>query len=121
MLIHDSILYFVELVLSLHSCVPTKEEIDKRRERQEEKRTMKEYEEEILKSPIMIPMTPGPNTGGLPPMTPHSFVFNPMSNGPSDLPFRNEPGSRASTHQESAETLTSGPYFFPPPPKAVTK
>ncbi|OJJ82095.1 uncharacterized protein ASPGLDRAFT_49496 [Aspergillus glaucus CBS 516.65] len=115
------ILYFVELVLSLHSCVPTKEEIDKRRERQEEKRTMKEYEEEILKSPVMIPMTPGPNTGGLPSMTPHSFVFNPMTNGPSDLPFRNEPGSRVSTHQESAETLTSGPHFFPPPPKAVTK
>lgn len=82
---------------------------------------MKEYEEEILKSPVMIPMTPGPNTSGLPPMTPHNFVFTPMSNGPSDLPFRNQPCSRASTHQESAETLTSGPQFFPPPPKAVTK
>ena len=101
---------------------------------------MKEYEEEILKSPSMIspntfPMTPGPNnapnTAGFAPMTPQSFAFNfnhPVANGngPSDLPFRNNDNDNyqnPSTQQESAETLTSGAPMisFPPPPKAVTK
>lgn len=102
---------------------------------------MKEYEDEILKSPAMIspntntfPMTPGPNTApntaGMAPMTPQSFAFNfnnspsANGNGSSDLPFRNNDNyQNQSTQQESEETLTSGPQTisFPPPPKAVTK
>ena len=102
---------------------------------------MKEYEDEILKSPAMIspntntfPMTPGPNTApntaGMAPMTPQSFAFNfnnspsANGNGSSDLPFRNNDNyQNQSTQQESEETLTSGAQTisFPPPPKAVTK
>lgn len=101
---------------------------------------MKDYEDEILKSPAMIspntntfPMTPGhhtaPNTAGFAPMTPQSFAFNFNSppanaNGLSDLPFRNNDNyQNPSTQQESEETLTSGSQTisFPPPPKAITK
>lgn len=110
----------------MHGCILTPEEKAQREERREEKRTMKDYEEEILKSPG-IPMTPGPNTGGLPPMTPASFAFGPFGNG-SDLPLRDNAAPadwRASMQQESAETLTTGqqaqPFSLFPPPKAITK
>lgn len=90
---------------------------------------MKDFEEEILKSPSVIPLTPGPNTGGMPPFTPHSFSFGPLGNGSSDLPLRSNAAptnDRASMmQQESMETLTSGRQVQPqtlfPPPKAVTK
>lgn len=90
---------------------------------------MKEYEEEIIKSPSVIPMTPGPNTAGGPPFTPHSFSFGPLGNGSSDLALRSNAaptnGHASITQQESMETLTSGPQVQPqtlfPPPKAVTK
>lgn len=121
-----SVLYFVECVLCVHGCILTPEEKAQREERREEKRTMGEYEEEILKSPA-IPMTPGPNTGGLPPMTPASFAFGPLGNG-SDLPLRENAtpaNPRASMQRESAETLTTGsqaqPFTLFPPPKAITK
>lgn len=127
--IFPSLIYFVELVLNLHSCILTPEEKAEHRERLEDKRTMKEYEEEIIKSPSVIPMTPGPNTAGVPPFTPHSFSFGPLGNGSSDLALRSNAaptnGHASITQQESMETLTSGPQVQPqtlfPPPKAVTK
>lgn len=54
-----SFLYFVEFVVVVHSCFITKEEREEILEQREEKRIEKEFEEEIMKSPSMIPMTPG--------------------------------------------------------------
>ncbi|OOQ91079.1 hypothetical protein PEBR_02407 [Penicillium brasilianum] len=76
-------LYFVEFVVIVHSCFITKEEREDVLEQREEKRIEKEFEEEIMKSPSMIPMTPGfvgqdhgmiPRTPGYPPMVATSPV-----------------------------------------------
>jgi hypothetical protein len=78
-----SVLYFVEFVIIVHSCFITKEEREEIIEQREEKRIEKEFEEEIMKSPSMIPMTPGfvgqdhgmiPRTPGYPPMAATSPV-----------------------------------------------
>jgi hypothetical protein len=78
-----SVLYFVEFVITVHSCFITKEEREEIIEQREEKRIEKEFEEEIMKSPSMIPMTPGfvgqdhgmiPRTPGYPPMAATSPV-----------------------------------------------
>lgn len=78
-----SFLYFVEFVVVVHSCFITKEEREEILEQREEKRIEKEFEEEIMKSPSMIPMTPGfvgqdhgmiPRTPGYPPMVATSPV-----------------------------------------------
>ncbi|KAJ6126872.1 hypothetical protein N7523_002484 [Penicillium sp. IBT 18751x] len=56
--------YCVELGFSIHSCFITPEEREEVLEQREEKKIEKEFEEEILKSPSMIPMTPGPMSPG---------------------------------------------------------
>ncbi|OQD74488.1 hypothetical protein PENDEC_c010G05417 [Penicillium decumbens] len=58
------LLYFVELCVSIHSCFITPEEREEILEQREEKKIEKEFEEEILKSPSMIPLTPGPMSPG---------------------------------------------------------
>ncbi|KAH1904905.1 hypothetical protein KXV57_006204 [Aspergillus fumigatus] len=133
------VLYFVEFVLSIHSCVLTPEERAERLEKAEEKRTWKEYEEAVLKSPAMIPMSPAYPPQGMPAMTPRSLAFNRLGgDNSSDLPLREYFGGanpRHSVQQESsAETLASGQYaqtgaaaqsqpqmYFPPPPKKAAK
>ncbi|KAJ5168188.1 uncharacterized protein N7482_003782 [Penicillium canariense] len=86
-------LYFVELVVVVHSCFITKEEREEILDQREEKRIEKEFEEEILKSPSMIPMTPAfmgqgqgmmPRTPGYPPMAATSPVTH---GGPLHAPF----------------------------------
>jgi len=62
--IFRSLLYFVELCVSIHSCFITPEEREEIIEQREEKKIEKEFEEEILKSPSMIPLTPGPMSPG---------------------------------------------------------
>lgn len=80
------VLYFVEFVIIVHSCFITKEEREEIIEQREEKRIEKEFEEEIMKSPSMIPMTPGfvgqdngmiPRTPGYPPMA----AISPVTHG----------------------------------------
>lgn len=131
----SSVLYFVEMAVSIHSCIPTNEERAEYAERREEKKTMKEYEDMVLKSP-MIPMTPAaPHPGAMQgmqassTMSPRSLAFNRLERDSSDLPLRehfSSPNPRRSLHQESAETLTPGHQapvqtYFPPPPKKAAK
>ncbi|KAF7116657.1 hypothetical protein CNMCM5793_005149 [Aspergillus hiratsukae] len=140
-----SVLYFVEFVLSIHGCVMTPEERAERLERAEEKKTWKEYEEAVLKSPVMFPTSPAFPQEGMPAMTPRTFAFNRLggdiSSDPkssSDLPLREYLGGsnpRQSMQQEpSTETFASGQYaqagatvqpqpqmYFPPPPKKAAK
>lgn len=59
-----SVYYCVELGFSIHSCFVTPEEREEILEQREEKKIEKEFEQEILKSPSMIPMTPGPMSPG---------------------------------------------------------
>ncbi|KAA8644570.1 uncharacterized protein ATNIH1004_008775 [Aspergillus tanneri] len=87
------VLYFVELVVSIHSCFITAEERAEREERREEKRTMKEYEDLVLKSPTMFPMSAaayadtmqGAQTAPMT-TTPRSLAFNRVGTDSSDLP-----------------------------------
>ncbi|KAJ5662281.1 uncharacterized protein N7477_009897 [Penicillium maclennaniae] len=134
--------YCVELGFSIHSCFITPEEREEVLEQREEKKIEKEFEEEILKSPSMIPMTPGPMspghmTPGFMPqrVSPHMFTprtlgFNRLgaNNGStsSDLPLRNTPGIPApqmSAHITTQEIGASAasPMYFPPPPKKPSK
>ncbi|KAB8079186.1 hypothetical protein BDV29DRAFT_100265 [Aspergillus leporis] len=125
------VLYFVEIVVSIHSCFLTKEEKAERDERWEEKRTMKDYEDMILKSPRVFPMTPALSTGGgtydMPTMSSRSPTFSTTGYASSDLPLREHfstPNPRPPTQQESSETLTPGnqpQMYFPPPPKKAAK
>ncbi|EAW10696.1 uncharacterized protein ACLA_051680 [Aspergillus clavatus NRRL 1] len=130
------VLYFVEFVLSIHSCIMTPEERAERLERAEEKRSMKEYEEAILKSPSMIPMTPAYPQEGMPVMSPRTLAFNRLGGDNSaDLPLREYFGAsdpRRSMQQESAEALTSASQaqagyaaqhqmYFPPPPNKAAR
>ncbi|KAE8351934.1 hypothetical protein BDV28DRAFT_136114 [Aspergillus coremiiformis] len=125
------VLYFVEIIVSIHSCFLTKEEKAERDERREEKRTMKEYEDMVLNSPRVFPMISAlPSEGGtqgLPTISSQSPVFNTFGNGSSDLPLRahfSTPNPRAPTQQESTETLAPGnqpQMYFPPPPKKAAK
>lgn len=115
----------MEFVIVVHSCFITKAERDEILEQREEKRIEKEFEEEIMKSPSMIPMTPAfdqvmiPRTPGYPPVaatspvthggilhapfTPRSSVRTPGFNRlggastSSDLPLRDN--SNMSTPQ----------------------
>ncbi|KAF7160324.1 hypothetical protein CNMCM5623_005844 [Aspergillus felis] len=133
------VLYFVEFVLSVHSCVLTPEERAERLEKAEEKRAWKDYEDAILKSPAVIPMSPAYPREGMPAMTPRSLAFNRLGgDDSSDLPLREYfggPNPGHSMQQEaSAETLASGQdaqagattqpqpqMYFPPPPKKAAK
>ncbi|KAE8387908.1 hypothetical protein ETB97_000367 [Aspergillus alliaceus] len=124
------VLYFVEIVVSIHSCFLTEEEKAEREERREEKRTMKEYEDMVLKTPRGFPMSPALPTGGTqgkPTMSSCSPAFSTFGNGSSDLPLRDQfstPNTRQPTQQESSETLAPGnqpQMYFPPPPKKAAK
>ena len=105
-----SFYYFAVLCLSLRNCIMTKEEREEQAELDEERKTMKEFEEFVLQSPG-LPRTaslrqPGPVPGKAP-----FHHMAPRSNGASssDLPLRQHfstPNPRRSMHQESAETLS---------------
>lgn len=146
-----SLLYFGEFCVLVHSCFITKEERDAILEEREEKAIEKEFEEEIMKSPSMIPLTPGfqapgmvPRTPGFPPAaatgpvkngafvssyTPRTLGFNRLGgNGSqsSDLPLRENasmPSRQAASLQQSAESQSGSgsPMYFPPPPKKANK
>lgn len=139
------VLYAVELGISVHSCFITKEEKEKVLDLREEKRIEKEFEEEVLKSPSMIPMSaPGmiPRTPGFPPIaasptvrhgapispfTPRHLAFNRLGSGStsSDLPLRDNssmPTPQLPSQPQTIETQApSQPMYFPPPPKKATK
>lgn len=142
----SSILYFVEFCVTFHSCFITKEERAAILEEREEKAIEKEFEEEIMKSPSMIPMTPGfqasgmvPRTPGFPPAaaagpvkngalvssyTPRTLGFNRLGGGTSstssDLPLRDNatmPSRQTASPRQAAESQTgSGSPMFFPPP-----
>ncbi|KAJ5231036.1 hypothetical protein N7489_011744 [Penicillium chrysogenum] len=139
--------YVVILGFNIHSCFITPEEREAILEQREERRIEKEFEEEIIKSPSMIPMTPGsmpqgpgmvPRTPGVPPIAvggsfspyaPRTLAFNRLGNAStaSDLPLRDN--SRATqpqypspqSHEVSPESSTGSPMYFPPPPKKAAK
>jgi hypothetical protein len=144
-----SVYYTVILGFCIHSCFITPEEKEEIRERREERRIEKEFEEEVIKSPGMIPMTPGvmprgsgmvPRTPGVPPMaaggnpspfTPRTLAFNRLGNGngstASDLPLRDNSRvpqpqyTSAQSNEVSPESSTASPMYFPPPPKKAAK
>ncbi|KAL6236210.1 hypothetical protein BDW75DRAFT_207315 [Aspergillus navahoensis] len=139
------ILYTVELGIAIQNCFITKEERAEREEQREEKETMKAYEDMILKSPTMIPMTPGP--GGtataaaqfprspMPVITPRSLAFNRLdSNNMStptstDLPLREHFTAPTPQAVSVNQEVEAGPtieqpqpqIYFPPPPKKGKK
>ncbi|KAJ5393306.1 uncharacterized protein N7487_010947 [Penicillium crustosum] len=141
------IYYAVILGFNIYSCFITPEEREAILEQREERRIEKEFEEEIIKSPSMIPMTPGsmpqgpgmvPRTPGVPPMAvggnispfaPRTLAFNRIGNGStaSDLPLRNNSGvtqpqyPSPQSHEVSPESSTGSPMYFPPPPKKAAK
>lgn len=97
---------------------------------------MKEYEDMVLKSPTMIPMTPAmppdamQTPHGMPAMTPRTVAFNQLENGSTDLPLREHFSSpnppRLPQQQLSTETSTTAEQpqpqmYFPPPPKKAVK
>ncbi|KAJ5217217.1 hypothetical protein N7468_010225 [Penicillium chermesinum] len=113
------VLYFVEFLVSARSCFITREERLVIIEEREEKKVEREFEEEIMKSPL-YPATPGftnfhpgmmPRTPGFPPMAargpmpaptspfagsspsspfgPRRLAFNRLPSTSSDLPLRN--------------------------------
>lgn len=140
-----SIIYAVEFGISVHSCFITEEEKEKVLELREEKRIEKEFEEEVLKSPSMAPMSAGmiPRTPGFPPLTvqpiarhgapispftPRHLAFNRLGNGStsSDLPLRDNssmPTPQIPCQPQTIESQVSPsqPMYFPPPPKKATK
>lgn len=141
-----SAIFFAEFAVSVISCFETKEEREQRRERREEKRALKEYEESILRSPSMIPMTPAPpmTAGGMmTPYTPRTLAFNRLGGTSGDLPLRDHFSSPHPRrfHGEDAPPLASGAIgmahppsqsqpqpqpvppemYFPPPPKKAAK
>ncbi|CAG8932548.1 unnamed protein product [Penicillium salamii] len=141
------IYYAVILGFNIHSCFITPEERDEILEQREERRIEKEFEDEIIKSPGMIPMTPGsmppgpgmvPRTPGIPPMAvgggispfaPRTLAFNRLGNGStaSDLPLRDNRAHQSQypspqSHEVSPESATTtSPMYFPPPPKKATR
>lgn len=141
-----SVYYVIILGFCIHSCFITPEERDAILEQREERRIEKEFEEEIIKSPSMIPMTPGPmprsgmvpRTPGVPPMAvggnispfaPRTLAFNRLGNGStaSDLPLRDN--SRMpqpqypspQSYEVSPESSAGSPMYFPPPPKKAAR
>lgn len=128
-------LYFAEFCICVHSCFITKEERDEILEQREEKIIEQEFEEEIMKSPGLIPLTPGfqapamvPRTPGYPPMAaaapvkngasiptfaPRTLGFNRLGGGnsstASDLPLRDNssmPATQAPSQHPIAEART---------------
>ncbi|KAJ5169789.1 uncharacterized protein N7500_002572 [Penicillium coprophilum] len=139
--------YTVILGFSIHSCFITPGEREEILEQREERRIEKEFEEEIIKSPGMIPMTPGsmprgpgmvPRTPGVPPMAvggntsplaPRTLAFNRLGNDStaSDLPLRDNSRvpqpqyTSVQSHEVSPESSVASPMYFPPPPKKAAK
>lgn len=109
----NSLYYVVVLGVSLQNCVMTKEERQEREELREERRTMKEFEDYVLKSPG-IPMTVARQTGPMPTGMPgkapfHKTITRSTDVSSADLPLRqhfSSPNPRRSMHQVSAETLS---------------
>ncbi|RAL01060.1 uncharacterized protein BO80DRAFT_69373 [Aspergillus ibericus CBS 121593] len=104
--------YFAVLCLSLRNCIMTKEEREEQAERDEERKTMKEFEEFVLQSPG-LPRTASlrqPGTMPMPGKPPfHKTVTRDTDASSSDLPLRqhfSSPNPRRSMHQESAESLS---------------
>ncbi|KAJ5871357.1 uncharacterized protein N7529_003710 [Penicillium soppii] len=140
------ILYYVVILgFNIHSCFITPEERAEILEEREERRIEKEFEEEVIKSPGMIPMTPSsmlpgssmvPRTPGAPPMVleggsspfgaPRTLAFNRLGNDStaSDLPLRRHTQQQYSTppsQEVSPESATAPQMYFPPPPKKAAK
>ncbi|KAJ5089396.1 hypothetical protein N7532_008080 [Penicillium argentinense] len=140
------VIYVAEFGISVHSCFITQEEKEQVLEAREEKRIEKEFEEEILKSPSMIPMSAAgmvPRTPGFPPMvaspavrhgapispfTPRHLAFNRLGSGStsSDLPLRDNssmptPQIPCQPQTTEAQTPPAQPMYFPPPPKKAMK
>lgn len=137
-----SVIYFTQFVLAVISCFATKEEREARRQRKEEKRAEKEAEEqalreyeEILKSPAAygFPMTPAaaytgyyaPPFSPVSPMAPRTPAFNRVSDGSSNLPFRNHfstpnPQRPVVSTPDQAQTQPVPQPYFPPPPTKPT-
>lgn len=113
-----SVIYVVEVGLSVHSCFLSKEEKEERREQREEKQAMKDYEETIIKSPGMAPMSPRLNTGGLPPATPRTLAFNRIGGDSTNLPLRD---FNQRLPEEPPAPQSQPQTYFPPPPKRETK
>jgi hypothetical protein len=137
--------YVVILGFNIHSCFITPEERAEILEEREERRIEKEFEEEVIKSPGMIPMTPSsmlpgssmvPRTPGAPPMVleggsspfgaPRTLAFNRLGNDStaSDLPLRRHTQQQYSTppsQEVSPESATAPQMYFPPPPKKAAK
>lgn len=140
-----SIYYVVILGFNIHSCFITPEEREEIVEQREERRIEKEFEEEIIKSPGMIPMTPGsmarapgyPPTPGYPPMAvggsvppfaSRTLAFNRLGNSStaSDLPLRDNRAHQSQypspqSHEVSPESSNGSPMYFPPPPKKAAR
>lgn len=113
-----SVIYVVEVGLSVHSCFLSKEEKEERREQREEKQAMKDYEETIIKSPGMAPMSLRLNTGGLPPATPRTLAFNRIGGDSTNLPLRD---FNQRLPEEPPAPQSQPQTYFPPPPKRETK
>ncbi|KAJ5349858.1 hypothetical protein N7541_007585 [Penicillium brevicompactum] len=128
--------YAVILGFNIHSCFITPEEREEIVEQREERRIEKEFEEEIIKSPGMIPMTPGsmPHGPGIPPMAvggsvppfaSRTLAFNRLDNSStaSDLPLRAHQAHYPSpqSHEVSPESANGSPMYFPPPPKKAAR
>ena len=86
---------------------------------------MKEYEETILKSPSMIPLTPAPATGTYPSTTPRTLAFNRLDSKSPNLPLRDYNQRIEEQAQRLDDRLSgiNGPSqtYFPPPPKAARR
>lgn len=123
-----SLYYSVILGFNIHSCFITKEERDEILEAREDKKTTKEFEDEVFNSP-MYPMTPAtglPRTPGFPPLAAQAFplrtpAFNRIDqNSPSnDLPLRDNraPHDQYSPQNDASPQSTKALIHFPPPPK----
>ena len=140
-----SVLYFAEFCISVHSCFITNEEKQEILDQREEKRVEKEFEEEVLNSPGIVPPTPGfmpggagmvPRTPGFPPVahttpgvpispfTPRHLAFNRLGSQSSDLPLRDNSTpttQQVSSQPPSPEIQNASPVYFPPPPKKAKK
>ncbi|KAJ9292956.1 hypothetical protein DTO271G3_8254 [Paecilomyces variotii] len=132
-----TIIYFSEFIIALISCFSTKAEREAYRERREEKRALKAYEDSILRAPPSgtYPMTPGPMTGmSFPAMTPRTLAFTRLDSGSqaSDLPLRHHfstpnPGGSLHLNTGGGGSMAGYAYqeqpqmYFPPPPTQAAK
>lgn len=73
----------------------------------------------------MIPLTPGPATGGFPATTPRTLAFNRLGGESPNLPLRDYNRRIEETAQRLDDRFSgiNGPAqtYFPPPPTKETK